>query len=314
MLRIAIGLLLIAAVIMTYLFTDRSKDAQVSREKAKEKYKKMFMNKVAYPLNEAILTRASEEKVAKAEAKYKQAGCAVPYTVMCLINAAACVGCFILSTFLLKNVFLGLVGLCCGWMVPDMIINFIINRRIKKIDTQIGIFMRMVTERYKSTNSFYKAFQSTVDEFRGEEPIYSELVQTSYAINSGEPMSDALMDLGKRTSNKYMIQFADYYTQTAIIGTENAMDRILTMAVDQYDRHMDNDRKNAREISEIGMQSYTMLAMVPGVAAFGVFEVDDYIPFMTTTLIGKIGVAVIVGVWMLVFWIVTFKLSAPLDT
>lgn len=314
MLRIAIGLIFVAAALLIYLFIDRSKDAQVERAKALEKYKRLINNKVIYPFNEAILTRTSEEKVAKAEAKYKQAGYAISYTAMCIINAGACIGCFLLATFILHNIFLGFVGLCCGWIVPDMIINFIINRRIKKIDTQIGIFMRMVTERYKSTNSFYKAFQSTVEEFRGEEPIYSELVKTSYAINSGEPMSDALMDLGRRTSNKYMIQFADYYTQTSIIGTENAMDRILTMAVEQYDRHMENDRKNAREISEIGMQSYTMLAMVPGVALFGIFEVDDYIPFMTTTLIGKIGVAVIVGVWVLVFWIVTFKLSAPLDT
>lgn len=314
MLRIAISLLLIAAGLLIYLFTDRSKEAQVKRAQTREQYKKILQNKIIYPVNEAILTRASEEKIAKAEAKYKQAGYAISYTAMCLINAISCVTCFLLSTFVLKNVFLGIVGLLCGWIIPDMIINFIINRRIKRIDTQIGIFMRMVTERYKSTNSFYKAFQSTVDEFRGEEPIYSELVTTAYAISSGEPMSDALMDLGRRTSNKYMIQFADYYTQTSIIGTENAMDRILTMAVEQYDRHMENDRKNAREISEIGMQSYTMLAMVPAVALFGIFEVDDYIPFMTTTLLGKIGVAAIVGIWILVFWIVTFKLSAPLDT
>lgn len=314
MLRIAIGLFVLAAIILIYMFVDRSKEASVERTRKYEECKKFFKNKIAYPLNDALLSKVSDEKIEKAEAKYRQAGYAVSYSVMMLINALSCIGCFLASTFILKNIFLGFVGLCCGWIIPDMIINFIINKRIKKVDAQIGVFMRMVTERYKSVNSFYKAFESTVEEFRGEEPIYSELVKTAYAISGGEPMSDALMDLGRRTSNKYMIQFADYYTQTAIIGTENAMDRILTMAVDQYDKHMENDRKNAREISEIGMQSYTMLGMVPAVAAFGIFEVDDYIPFMTTTLIGKVGVAVIVFIWIIVFWIVTFKLSAPLDT
>ena len=74
MLRIAIGLLLVAAALLIYLFIDRSKDAQVERARALEKYKRLINNKVIYPFNEAVLTRTSEEKVAKAEAKYKQAG------------------------------------------------------------------------------------------------------------------------------------------------------------------------------------------------------------------------------------------------
>ena len=313
MLKIAITLFVIAAVLMVYLFADHSKEGAIQRAKIIEKHKKTLKNKIAYPLNELILTHVSEEKIAKAEAKYKQAGYAVPYSITIVLNAAACIGCFCAATFILNNVFLGIVGLCSGWILPKMLIEYIINRRIKKLDAQLGIFMRMVTERYRSVNSFYKAFQTTVEEFRGEEPIYTELSKTAYAVSNGEPMSNALFELGARTSNKYMFQFADYYTQTALIGTDEAMEKVLTMAVDQYDKHIENDKKNAREISEIAMQSYVMLAMVPAVALFGVFEVDDYISFMTTTLMGKIGVACIVFVWVLVFWIVTFKLSAPLD-
>ena len=173
MLRIAVGLFLLAAGILLYLFMDRSKEASVERTRKFEEYKRIFKNKVVYPLNDTLLSKVSDEKVEKAEAKYRQAGYSVSYSVMMLINALSCVGCFLVSTFILNNIFLGFVGLCCGWIIPDMIINFIINRRIKKIDTQIGVFMRMVTERYKSVNSFYKAFECTVDEFKGEEPIYS---------------------------------------------------------------------------------------------------------------------------------------------
>ena len=313
MLRLVIAIFIIVAVSLLYLFMDRSKEAAVAREKKREKRQSFFRNRIAYPFNELIMTHVSEERITKAEAKYRQAGYALPYSVTLLINGSACIACFFLATIVLNNIFLGFVGLGMGWIFPTTAIRFIINRRIKKLDAQLGVFMRMVTERYKSTNSFYRAFQSTTEEFAGEEPIYSELAKTAYAVSTGEPMSEALLELGLRTSNKYMIQFADYYTQTSLIGTEEAMNRVLTMAVEQYDRHIENDRTNARAISEIGMQAYVMLGMVPMVALFGIFEVDDYIPFMTTTLMGKIGTAIIVLVWVVVFWVVTFKLSAPLD-
>lgn len=313
MLRLVIAIFLIVGVSLLYLFMDRSKEAAVERERKRKARNAFLHEKVVYPFNEAVMTRIPEEKIRKTESQYRQAGYTIPYTVTLLINGAGCVGSFMVATFVLNNIFLGFVGLAMGWIIPTTIIRFLINRRIKRLDHQLGIFMRMVTERYKSTNSFYRAFQSTTEEFAGEEPIYSELAKTAYAVSTGEPMSEALMDLGHRTSNKYMLQFADYYTQTSMIGTEEAMDRVLTMAVEQYERHIENDRNNARAISEISMQSYMMLGMVPLVALFGIFEVDDYIPFMTTTLMGKIGTAVIVLVWMLVFWVVTFKLSAPLD-
>ena len=175
------------------------------------------------------------------------------------------------------------------------------------------MFMRMVTERYQSSNSFYRAFNSTIEEFEGEEPLYSELVTAADELATGEPMSEVLKGLAKRTSNKYMDRFADYYAQTVIIGTENATSKVLTMAVEQYEKHMETDKKNARELSEISMQSYVMLGMVPGVAVFGATQVEDYIAFMTTTMMGKIGSAIIVGAWILIFWAVTFKLTAPLE-
>lgn len=313
MIKIAILAFIVVAVLLIYLLMDHSKEGQIARIKFISENQQKFQRKVLYPINEFIITHVPDEKKKKVEGKYRQAGLVIPYSINVLLCGFSCFILALLATFVLNNVFLGFVMLCTGWIFPSMLIEFLINRRIKILDTQIGMFMRMVTERYQSSNSFYRAFHSTVEEFEGEEPIYSELVEASEELSTGEPMSEVLTNLANRTSNKYLARFADYYTQTVIIGTENATSKVLTMALEQYEKHLETDKKNARELSEISMQSYVMLGMVPGVAVFGATQVDDYVAFMTTTLIGKVGTAVIVGAWILIFWAVTFKLAAPLD-
>lgn len=313
MIKVAILAFIIVVVLLVYLLTDHSKEGKVERAKKASAQKKAFERKVLYPFNEFIITHVPDEKKKKVEGKYRQAGLSIPYSVNILLCGSSCFILAFLATTVLNNIFLGFVMLCTGWIFPSMIIEFLINKRIKVLDTQIGMFMRMVTERYQSSNSFYRAFNSTVEEFEGEEPLYSELVAAADELSTGEPMSDVLANLAKRTSNKYLERFADYYAQTVIIGTENATSKVLTMALEQYEKHLETDKKNARELSEISMQSYVMLGMVPGVAVFGATQVDDYVAFMTTTLLGKAGTAIIVGIWILIFWAVTFKLTAPLE-
>ncbi|MBQ6856593.1 MAG: type II secretion system F family protein [Lachnospiraceae bacterium] len=313
MIRIAILAFVLVIGLLIYLLTDHSKEAKVERARAQAQYKRTIHRKIIYPVNEFIITHVPEEKAKKVEGKYRQAGFNIPYSVNILLCGGSCLLLAFLATTVLNNIFMGIVMLCTGWIFPSMFIEFLINKRIKKLDTQIGMFMRMVTERYQSSNSFYRAFNSTIEEFEGEEPLYSELVTAADELATGEPMSEVLKGLAKRTSNKYMDRFADYYAQTVIIGTENATSKVLTMAVEQYEKHMETDKKNARELSEISMQSYVMLGMVPGVAVFGATQVEDYIAFMTTTMMGKIGSAIIVGAWILIFWAVTFKLTAPLE-
>ena len=63
MLRVAIGLIFVAAALLIYLFIDRSKDAQVERAKALEKYKRLINNKVIYPFNEVENTAVAAKRV-----------------------------------------------------------------------------------------------------------------------------------------------------------------------------------------------------------------------------------------------------------
>ena len=302
-----------AFAIFLYVMIDSSKDTQIRLAEKVQSGKKKFKQKIYHPFNEFIITHVPEKMVKRGEAKYRQAGLKIPFAVEVIICAAVDVSLSFTAYFVLNNVYMAVIMLLLGWMLPQMLLNSIISYRTKKLDSQVGMFMRMVTERYTYSGSFYRAFHLTVPEFKGEEPIYSELLNSVNELSLGEPMADVLANLAQHTCNTYLDLFAKYYGEASKLGTENATTRILNMAVEQYDMHMELSRENKMELSEMTLQAYIMLGIVPGVAVFGAYQIEDYIPFMTTTLIGKVGAAIIVGIWLMIFWVITYKLKTPLE-
>ena len=74
---------------------------------------------------------------------------------------------------------------------------------------------------------------------------------------------------------------------------------------------MKNELKMA--ISGPANEAYIMIGFIPVTMIYNSFTNPDYIPFMTQTTTGKIGVAVIFAVITGCLWIVSTKLSAPID-
>ena len=249
----------------------------------------------------------------KKEEVFHKAGLKMSYTssilLSLLMGIAFAVGIFIL----IRNPFMSIVFFGIGWNVPSVVMNFFVNKRIRKLDEQIGMWMRMVIKRYEVINDFYSAFMSTIADFAGEEPIYSELIITRNNIERGDSVADGLHDLAKRIDNKYMMRFADYYAITSDIGTEEARHEVLEQALLQYQEHVSLTRELNKQISELSMEAYIMLAFVWGVVAYQINADSTYITFMTTTLLGQFGSALIAAVWLLCFWVVSAKISAPLD-
>lgn len=303
----------LAFAIFIYVTIDSSKGTQIRVAEKVQSGKRKFKQKIYHPFNEFIITHVPEKVVSRGEAKYRQAGLKVPFAVEVVICAVVDLSLAFAASTVLNNIYMAVVMLLLGWMLPQMLINTLISYRTKKLDSQVGMFMRMVTERYTYSGSFYRAFHSTVPEFKGEEPIYSELLNSVSELSLGEPMADVLANLAQHTCNTYLDLFAKYYAQASALGTENATTRILKMAVEQYDMHMELSRENKMELSEMTQQAYILLGIVPGVALFGANQIEDYVPFMTTTLIGKVGAAIIVGVWLMIFWVITYKLNTPLE-
>lgn len=313
MLKIAILLLMAVAGIMIYRNTDFSRDAIVARKQARSRVKARFKHKVAEPFVDLVTKRTKEEKIARTEERYTKAGFKINYATNILICFLTAVFLALLTGIGMKNPFMAVVFFGIGWNLPSAIIGIISNKRIEKLNEQVGMFMRMVIKRYQVVNDFYYAFGSTIEDFAGEEPMYSELTTTMNNINRGDSIDDALHDLAKRTDNKYLRRFADYYAITSEIGTEEARREVLGQALQQYEEHMELSRELKKQLSELTMEAYIMLAFVPGVVVYQIKQDPDYVTFMTSTLIGKVGSAVIAAIWLICFWVINAKLGAPIE-
>lgn len=311
--QLIIGVIIVV-LIMVMTTMDTSKEARLARIKKRREAGETFNRRVQTPIFDFFDKHTSDVKKEKVNDRYKRAGFKkinfAANGLICLILALVCgiaVGIF------MKNVFMGIVFFGIGWNVPSLVMGFIANKRIEALNDQVGMFMRMVTKRYQVVGDFYFALGSTVEDFEGEEPMYSELMQTMAEINHGAAIDDALHELAHRTENKFLRRFADYYEITAEIGTQEAKNVVLQQALEQYEQHMKLSKSLKRQLSELTMEAYVMLGFVPCVVAYQINTNDDYIEFMTTTLLGKFGSAVIAAVWLLCFWIINTKLAAPVD-
>jgi len=313
LLKIMFLLLAIAAFILLYMVSDRSKEAQIKKKKQQAEAKAKFTKNIYDPVDKFVQGKVKAEKINKKISQYRHAGLRISYTGGLFLSFI--VG-FVLGTavwIFLKNPFMAVVFFGVGWNIPSMIIGFIVNKRLNILDDQIGMFMRMCTERFKVTNDFYQSMLSTVEDMRGEDPVYSELEKMVNEIESGGTIPDAMHRMASRIGNKYMKRFADYYEITAEIGTKEAREEVLEQALAQYQHHIKTSRDLKKQLSELTMEAYIMLAFVPVVVIYQATQDADYIPFMINTTLGKVGSSACVAIWLLCFWMINSKLGAPLE-
>ena len=313
MLRIGILFIVISIILLIYRSVDHSKEAQLNRLKIRANIKRSLRKNIYDPLNDLVYSKLSGDKIEKKEETFHKAGLKLSYASSLLLSLVAGIVFAVGIYILIKNPFMSIVFFGIGWNVPSVIMNFFLNKRIRKLDDQIGMWMRMIIKRYEVINDFYGAFMSTIGDFAGEEPIYSELLITRNNIERGDSISDGLHDLAKRIDNKYMMRFADYYAITSEVGTEEARHEVLEQALLQYTEHVTLTRELNKQLSELSMEAYIMLGFVWGVVVYQINADDTYITFMTSTLLGQFGSAMIAAVWLLCFWVVSSKISAPLD-
>ena len=264
------------------------------------------------------LEKVAEDKV-KFSKRYKietmclQAGFKltyVEYKIFCV--ASAIITAIVVGT-VMNNPYLAFMFFFIGFVAPGQIINFLKNMRITKLENQIGAFMKMVIKRYETTKDFSKALELTMVEFKGEEPIYTELKQTVLEINLGKPVGEAMDNLARRTGNKYMERLADYYKIASSLGTEEVRKKLLNQAYDQFEENRQIKRLLKKEISGPKREAYVMLGSIPMIILYQIATNDSYIDFMTNTFIGKVGTTFIAGVFIGCVWFVNAKIGAPLD-
>lgn len=260
-----------------------------------------FENKVAYGKKYKVETLCAQAGLKWTYGEYKiaQLITAIILPILCFL--------------ILKNEYLTIVSFFLGFIIPNQIITIMKNKRTAVMDKQVGSFLQMVTERYSNTKDFAKAIEDCVEDFRGSEPFFSELRDTVLEMQVGVSTSNALKALSKRTGSKYLSRLGDYYSLALKLGTPEARNTLLKQSYYQYEE----DRKIKKELkmatSGYATEAYIMIAFIPVTMVYNAFTNDDYIRFMTETQIGKIGMTGIVAVIIGCIWVVSSKLSAPID-
>lgn len=264
-------------------------------------------------LEKKFESRSTYSKKYKIETLCSQAGLKISYGEYKILQVICAILLPIICISILNNEYLALTAIFIGFLIPSQIITIIRNRRTSILDKQVGSFLQMVTERYSNTRDFSKAINDCLDDFKGAEPFYSELRDTILEMQLGVSTSNALKSLANRTGSKYLNRLGDYYSLALKLGTPEARNTLLKQSFYQYDedRKMKNELKMA--ISGPANEAYIMIGFIPVTMIYNSFTNPDYIPFMTQTTTGKIGVAVIFAVITGCLWIVSTKLSAPID-
>lgn len=285
----------------------------ILQEKRIENIKKINIEKLTKNIVDVIEEQASFAKKKKITVLCSQAGLKLSYgqyMLLCFISA------FILPIVLyifLKNEYLLVVAFVLGFTIPNQVITFVCNRRMSVLDKQIGSFLQIVTERYSNTKDFAKSLKDCTQDFKGSEPLYSELLDTVMEIELGVSVGEAIKNLAIRTGNKYVSRLGDYYILSIQIGTDDARSTLLKQAYLQYEesRSIMNNLKAA--ISGPTNEAFLMIGFIPATIAYNSLTNPEYLNFMTTTMLGKISMAGIFAVVIGSIWLVNTKISAPLD-
>lgn len=290
----------------------------IHRNQVLEGRKKQSSNILRENVLKKRLEEYSEKKV-KFSKRYAietlalQAGFKLTYVDFVLISFASMIAMTVIVSAIMHSIIIGFCFGLLGYLLPKEIMVFLKNRRLVRMEKQVGPFMQMVIKRYDTTNDFGKALALTLEEFKGEEPMYSEIKQTILELEVGVPTSEALDNMARRTGNKYIERLADYYKIASTLGTEEIRKNLLNQAYLQYEENQEIKRNMKKELAGPKNEAYIMLASIPGFAVYQSITNDDFIPFMTQTTTGQIGTVVISAIFLGCLWFINKKISAPLD-
>lgn len=281
-----------------------------------------FRKKQSLSLRENSLKKKfekmAEEKV-KFSKKYKiettclQAGFKLTYGEYKMICIACAVILPIALLLSINNQVMALICIPIGYCIPGQIISFIKNKRRKVLDEQVGTFIKLSSERYSMQGSFNQAIENCLNDFVGQEPLYSELKLSVAELKLGTPVDEVMQGLARRTGNKFLKRYSDFYNITATLGTDEAKSSILGQAYLQYDENRKMSAQLKKEIAGPINEAYIMIGSIPLVVLYQCFTSKDYVDFMINTTFGKVGSAIILTVVIGCVWFVNAKIASPLD-
>lgn len=265
--------------------------------------------KLAQNFNE----NAKGEKKYKIETRILNAGMNFTYGEYLLMCIALAIIIPLIVIIGIHNWYMAIVLSVLGLFVPGQAIKYIANARIAKMENQVGSFMRLVMERYKSSKDMSTALINTLPDFQDMEPFYHELKLTVVDINLGMPCAEALESLARRSGNKFMSRFANYYRVAENLATFSSKVELLNQAYEQYQEDIEMKRMLKKEISGPVSESYMMVGMTPVFMMWQSFQDPNYWNFMLNETMGQVGLTAIFVILLLCVVFINVKIGGPLE-
>ena len=287
--------------------------------------KKVFLNlrkRQGFSVRENELKRKFEKmaeeksnfsKRYKIETQCLQAGFKLSFGEYKIIALACATIIPIIVILATNNQLLALISILVGYMIPGQVISYIKNRRVNLLEKQVGSFIKLTSERYLMQGSFSTAVENTLGDFVGQEPLYTEIKILVSDIKLGTPVNEAMQEMARRTGNKFLKRYADFYEVASSLGTDEAKQSILGQAYQQYEEHRRMSVKLKNDIAGPVNEAYIMVSSIPGVVLYQCATSKSYVDFMTHTTTGKVGSALIVLAVISCIWFINAKIASPLD-
>lgn len=311
--------LLISIVIMLFVSSDDPdedslKNSSTIRELRSRQVVGLREHALKQKLEENVENTANVDKKATIEHMLMRAGLDNwTYGEFVMVKVALTIITLIVSWLFIKNIVITAVVTVVTYLLPGQIIQFISNRRTHLMEEDIGTFIQLTVERYKVHGDFQRAVKQSAPDFEGREPIYSEIRKTILEFNIGTPTAQAIKNMGKRTGNRYIGQLANYYDIASTIGTEASRDDIIGQAWNNYNEDSKMKMKHQQEIQGPKTDAYIIVGALPLLMLYQAQVDENYIPFFMDTVMGQIGLAVILTVTILSLLFINKKIGAPLD-
>lgn len=309
---VAIVFLAIACMVLTNIINQKDK-FKVKKSKKRLDSSRVNRTMIGGKFAEKLNDSANGAKRYKIETRILNAGMNFSYGEYIIMCIALAIVIPIVILIAIQNIYMAIVLGLLGLFLPGQVIKYIANARVRKMENQVGSFMRLVMERYKTNKDMASAIVNTLPDFQDCEPLYHELKIMVVDINLGVPCAEALDALARRTGNKFMARFANYFRISENLATFSAKVELLNQAYLQYQEDLELKRMLKKEISGPVSESYMMVAMTPVFMIWQSVQDPSYLDFMLNDTIGQIGLTVIFVVLLICIVFINVKIGGPLE-
>lgn len=310
---LVIGLLLLVLVIVKFVIEFNRYRPKKSKIERTHSLKGLRESAIKKEIEQTLSESASVKQRYKIETLCAQAGFDLSYGEYMLICFFCAIILPIITLSVLDNIYLAGMMILIGALLPGQFISFMRNRRIFILERQVESFMELFSERYKTIRNPARSLEDCLKDFDGQEPIRHEIKKTLLDMNLGMTTVDAMRSFAYRTGNPYLSKLVEAVRVSEDIGTDEVRERLLTKALEAHRKKKTRFNNLKQRIQGPKNESMILLVAVPFIMLYQIATNPNYIEFMTTTDMGKIGLAVIAAICLFAIWFINKKIGAPLE-